>query len=113
MESDPRRPAMVPSSITVTPFAATRWPINPASAEADRYLLDPRVFLARVGVDRLEQIDLGLEGRRAERVLVAIEPDIGARGCLGVPPGVAAANGADRLDGPRECLVRQVRSMGI
>ena len=30
--SEPRRPGIVPSSTTVTPGAATRWPIRPANA---------------------------------------------------------------------------------
>src|ERR1700693_2672920 len=85
----------------------------PGRAEADRYLLDPRVYLARVSVDGFEQLDLGLEARRAERVLVVIEPDVGARRRLGVAPGVAAANGAARLGGARERLFGQVRGMGI
>src|SRR6516165_2511035 len=32
IDSEPRRPAMVPSSTTVTPFAATRWPMTYAFA---------------------------------------------------------------------------------
>src|ERR1700694_3152866 len=51
----------------------------PGRAEADRYLLDPRILLARASVDGFEQLDLGLEARRAERGLVAIEPDVGSR----------------------------------
>src|ERR1044071_5117247 len=33
MDSEPRRPSMVPSSTTVTPGAATRSPSNPATAD--------------------------------------------------------------------------------
>src|SRR5216684_6609964 len=66
----------------------------PGRAEADRYLLDPRVFRARVSVDRFQQLDLDLEARRAERVLVAVEPDVGACRTLGVASRVPAATAA-------------------
>src|SRR3979411_2254629 len=39
--SEPRRDAMVPSSTTVTPLAATCWPIRPANAEVCLRLKSP------------------------------------------------------------------------
>src|ERR1700758_1690752 len=41
MEREPRREAMVPSSTTVTPLAATCWPIRPANAEVFLRLKSP------------------------------------------------------------------------
>src|SRR6516162_9234071 len=41
IDSEPRRRAMVPSSTTVTPLAATRWPISPANAEVFLRLKSP------------------------------------------------------------------------
>ena len=41
IESEPRREAMVPSSTTVTPLAATCWPINPAKADVFLRLKSP------------------------------------------------------------------------
>ena len=41
IESEPRREAMVPSSTTVTPLAATCWPIRPANAEVFLRLKSP------------------------------------------------------------------------
>jgi hypothetical protein len=39
--SEPRRSAMVPSSSTVTPLAATRWPMRPAKVLLPRRLKSP------------------------------------------------------------------------
>src|SRR5262249_28826582 len=41
IESEPRRCARVPSSTTVTPLEATRWPIRPAKAEVFLRLKSP------------------------------------------------------------------------
>src|SRR5712675_1897164 len=41
IDSEPRREAMVPSSTTVTPFAATCWPISPAKADVFLRLKSP------------------------------------------------------------------------
>ena len=41
MVSEPRRSGRVPSSTTVTPGAATRWPIRPAKAEVPLRLKSP------------------------------------------------------------------------
>src|SRR5216684_2550799 len=41
MLSDPRRSGRVPSSTTVTPFEATRWPIRPENAEVFLRLKSP------------------------------------------------------------------------
>ena len=41
LESEPRFDEMVPSSTTVTPLAATCWPINPENAEVCLRLKSP------------------------------------------------------------------------
>src|SRR5215211_3749944 len=41
IDKEPRREAMVPSSTTVTPFAATCWPIRPANADVCLRLKSP------------------------------------------------------------------------
>src|SRR4030088_1891918 len=41
IDNEPRRDAMVPSSTTVTPLAATCWPIRPAKAEVCLRLKSP------------------------------------------------------------------------
>ena len=50
---------------------------------------------------------------RAERILVAVERDVGAAGRLGIAAGIAALDGAHRVRGARERGLRQVGGMRI
>ena len=72
-----------------------------------------RVLGAGIGVDALQQLHLGVEGRLAERVFVAIEFTVGAAGGLGVTAAVAAFHRAHRLGGPRKRGFRHVGGVGI
>src|SRR3954465_1233015 len=46
-DSEPRRAAMVPSSTTATPLAATSWPTRPAKAEGSLRLQPPQAGKGR------------------------------------------------------------------
>src|SRR5262249_44006702 len=85
----------------------------PAGTERDRDLADARVLRARIGVDGLEQLHLGLEAGRGERIFGVMEADIGAHGRLGVAAGITAFYRADGIRGARERGFGHVRGMGI
>jgi hypothetical protein len=53
----------------------------PACRVACRDLANLRVFVAQIGVDLGQQLDLFFEARRANRVLVAVKLLVGALGC--------------------------------
>ena len=85
----------------------------PAGAEGDRHLPHARVLGARIGVDGLQEPHLGLEARRAQRIFVPVEADIGAAGSLGIVAAVAALDGPHRVGGARQRALGQVGGMGI
>ncbi len=85
----------------------------PGRAEARADLPHARVFGARIGVDFLQQLHLGLEARRIERIFVAIEADIGAAGRVRIAPAIAALDRANRVGGADQGGFREVGSMGV
>ena len=85
----------------------------PGRAERHRDLPHPRVLGPHIGVDRFQEPHLGLERRRAERVLVAVEPHVGVRRGVGVAAGIAALDGAHRVGGAGERGFRQIGGMRI
>ena len=85
----------------------------PGRAERDRDLPHARVLGAGIGVDGLQQPHLGLEGRLAERIVVAVEADIGAAGRLGIAAGIAALDRAHRVGRARQRRFGHVGGMGI
>src|SRR5689334_13530093 len=52
----------------------------PGGADAGSHLTHPGVLAARIGVNRLQQFHLGLEGRRFERIVLSIELAVCAAG---------------------------------
>jgi hypothetical protein len=85
----------------------------PARPERHRDLPHPRVLGAQIGVDGLQQPHLGLERRRPERVLVAIEPPVGVGRGVGVAARIAALDGAHRVGRAGERRLRHVGGMRI
>ena len=71
------------------------------------------VLGAGIGVDGLEQLHLGVEARRFERIVVAVELAVGAARRLGIVAGVAALDGAHRIGGARDRGLRHVGGVGI
>jgi hypothetical protein len=61
----------------------------PLAGQAGHDLADSRLFAAGVGVDVGEQRHLGLEGHRAQRILVGVEQPVGAGRGLGHDAGAA------------------------
>ena len=66
-----------------------------------------------MGVDLFQEPHLGLEGGRAERIVVAVQADIGARRRLGIRAGIAALDRAHRLGGARDRGLGEVGGVGI
>ena len=85
----------------------------PARAERHRHLPHPRVLRPQIGVDGLQEPHLGLERRRAERILVAVEPPVGVGRGVGIAAGIAALDGAHRVGRPRQRRLRHVGGMRI
>ena len=56
----------------------------PGGADARGDLAHARILGAGVGIDLFQQLHLGLEGRGAERIVVAIKLAVGAAGRLGI-----------------------------
>src|ERR1700694_2318109 len=72
IDNEPRRDAMVPSSTTVTPLAATCWPIRPAEAAGFLRVKCPRGPVAAVFVQHhagpaCPQHDVHFAGRSRNR----------------------------------------------
>ncbi len=65
----------------------------PGGGERGGNLAHARILGAQPGVDLLQQLCLGLEGGRGDRILVAIEMAIGAGGSRGKRAGIAALDG--------------------
>ena len=80
-----------------------------------RYGENPHQMAALYGQfhDFFQQLHLGLERWRAERVLVAVKSHIGARGRLRIAPGIAALHGLHRLDGACDRLLGNIRGMCV
>src|SRR5213596_1547331 len=87
--SEPRRPGSVPSSITVTPRAATRWPSRPANAELPLRLKSPSSPwpTASCSSTRLE-ID---ERLRYRLLRIAVEQLVGEHRVIGAAAAARAA----------------------
>ncbi len=85
----------------------------PGGAERDRDLPHPRILGPRIGVDRLQEPHLALERGLLERIVVAIEPGIGAPGRLGVAARIAALDRAHCVRRARDRGRRQVGGMGV
>ena len=85
----------------------------PRGAETDRNLADAGVLGAGIGIDRLKEPRLGLEGRAAERAVFAVELDVGARRRRGIVAGIAALDRAHGIGGPRNGRLGDVRGMRI
>src|SRR3979411_2399361 len=85
----------------------------PACAERDRDLPHTWILRAGIGVDGFEQPHLGLEARRSERVVVAVEAGIAAAGRFGITAGIVALDGAYRVCRARQCRLRNVGGMGV
>ena len=85
----------------------------PGRAERDRNLPDARVLRPGIGVDGLQQPHLGFEGRRSERIVIAVEADIGSAGRLGVAARIAALDRAHRVGRARQRRFGDVGGMGI
>ena len=85
----------------------------PGGGEAGRDLPHARVLVAHIGVDLCQQFDLGLEARRVQRIVVAIEPDIGVRRRRGEVAAIAAAHRAHRVGGAHQRRLRDVGGMRI
>ena len=107
---DPDQRAHVPIGF---PIGAQDLDHLPGRGDAGRHLPHALVLLARIGVDLLEQLDLGFERRRGERIVIGIEPAIGASGRLRGMSRIAALHGADRIRGARDRGLRYVGGMRI
>src|SRR3982074_1592237 len=107
---DPDQRAHVPIGF---PIGAQDLDHLPGRGDAGRHLPHALVLLARIGVDLLQQLDLGFERRRGERIVIGIDPAIGASGRLRGMSRIAALDGADRVRGARDRGLRAVGGMRI
>ena len=85
----------------------------PRRRDAGGHLPHARILGARIGVDLFQQLDLGLEAGRAERIFVGVEFDVGARRRHRDVAGIVAAHRAHRIRGARDRAFRHVGGMGI
>ena len=85
----------------------------PARADTDRDLAHTRILLAHIGVDLREQLDLGLEARSIQRIVVDIKPHIGVRGCGGERAVIAAAHRVNRVGRTDQRRYRNVGGVGV
>jgi hypothetical protein len=70
-------------------------------------------LFAHIGVDLLQQLRLGLEGGRRDRVLVAVEMGVGAGRRVGQRAGIAALYRRDGIGRAQQGGLRQFAGMGI
>lgn len=85
----------------------------PARRDRRGHLADLRLLGAQIGVDLLKQLDLGLETRLADRVLVAVKLLVGAlRGCR-VGAGIASGHLLHGIRRPLQGRKRQFAGMGV
>jgi hypothetical protein len=66
-----------------------------------------------MGVDRLEQPHLALEGGLVERIIVAVEVGVAAPGRLRIAAGIAALDRAHRIRRAGDGGRRKVGGMGV
>ena len=85
----------------------------PGACEGGGDLAHPGVETARVGVDFAEQLDLGLEGRFAERVDIAIEAAVGARGRRRHDPAVARVHRPNGFGGALDRGLGKLAGVGV
>ena len=85
----------------------------PGRAEADGHLPHPRILVAHIGVDLRQQFDLGLEARRIQRIVVAIEPHVGVRRRRRERAGIAAAHRGHRIGRADQRRQRHVGGMRV
>ena len=85
----------------------------PRRAEARGDLLHALVLGAGIGVDGFQQLHLGVEARRFQRIVVAVELAVGAARRLGVFAGVAALDRAHRVGGARDRALRHVGGVRV
>ena len=85
----------------------------PGRGDAGRHLAHPRILGAGIGIDGLQKLRFGFEGRRGERAVVAVKLHIGARRRLGVMARIAALDRAHRIGRPLDRRLRYVRGMSV
>ncbi len=85
----------------------------PRRAERDRHLPHARILGARIGVDRLQELHLGFEGRLAERILVAVKLHIGARRRRRILAAIAAFDRTHRFRRARHRRIREIGGVGV
>ena len=85
----------------------------PGGGERGGHLAHARVAGAQPGVDFLQQLRLLAEGRRGDRVLVAVEVLVGARGRGGKRAGIAALDRRDGVGGAQQRGFGKLARMGV
>ena len=85
----------------------------PRRAERHRYLPHARVLGARERIDLFQQLHLGFERRRTERVVVAVKPYVRPRRRLRVAARVAALHGTHGNDCTLDRLLGDIRGMRV
>jgi hypothetical protein len=81
--------------------------------EAHRHLPHPRILVAQIGVDLGEQLDLGLETGRIQRIVVDVKLHIRVRRGCRERSGIAAAHRQHRIRRTRKRRQRHVGRMRI
>jgi len=85
----------------------------PACGNRCRDLADLVGLVAQVGVNLGKKPHLFLEGRRTDRVLLAVELAVGALGCCSIVAAMAAGDGGDRFGGSRQRRKRKLARMRV
>ena len=85
----------------------------PAGGDRGGYLAHLRILVAQIGVDLGQQLDLLLEGRRTDRIVLAVELGIGPLRCCCVGAGMAMRDGAYRIGRARKGAERKLAGMSI
>jgi hypothetical protein len=85
----------------------------PLAADRGADLAHALVLGAGIGVDLLEQLDLGLEGLEAERIVVPVEQLVGAGGRPGHDAAVAAVHRGHRPGGALDRILGKLAGVGV